>query len=120
MRSLSSVPINGSAYAWAYLDVSGPGVFGGGLDGKVAQHSVTESVSTATGLGNVHDERTLQANFVNLTNSAMTGTIIANASVYKYGFIPTIPEPGTYAMMLAGLGLCAFVAWRRKPDGAPA
>jgi len=30
------------------------------------------------------------------------------------GFQPTIPEPETYAMMLAGLGLMGFVARRRK------
>jgi probable HAF family extracellular repeat protein len=27
---------------------------------------------------------------------------------------PPIPEPGTYAMLLAGLGLLGFVMWRRK------
>jgi len=30
------------------------------------------------------------------------------------GFLPAIPEPGTYALMLAGLGAVAFIARRRK------
>jgi len=30
------------------------------------------------------------------------------------GFLPAIPEPGTYALMIAGLGAVALVARRRK------
>ena len=33
--------------------------------------------------------------------------------------VPAVPEPGTYAMLLAGLGLLGFVAQRRHP-GNPA
>ncbi len=33
-------------------------------------------------------------------------------------FIGPIPEPETYAMMLAGLGLVGFIARRRKISGA--
>jgi hypothetical protein len=32
--------------------------------------------------------------------------------------LTAVPEPETYAMMLAGLGLMGFVARRRKPTGA--
>jgi len=32
--------------------------------------------------------------------------------------VPSIPEPETYAMMLAGLGLMGFVARRRKQKAA--
>jgi hypothetical protein len=41
-----------------------------------------------------------------------TGQIIANAAV--------IPEPESYALLLAGLVLVALVAWRKKDISVPA
>ena len=41
-----------------------------------------------------------------LTNAGRTGAVATNT--------PAIPEPETYAMMLAGLGLLGFVARRRR------
>jgi len=35
-----------------------------------------------------------------------------------YGTLPAVPEPETYAMMVAGMGLIGFVARRRKNGGA--
>ena len=42
---------------------------------------------------------------------------LSNATLYSTGHAPVIaavPEPGTYAMLLAGLGLMGFVARRRQ------
>jgi len=36
------------------------------------------------------------------------------------GYVGAVPEPETYAMMLAGLGLMGFVARRRRRQGAAA
>lgn len=44
-----------------------------------------------------------------------TGGAFLDAST---GSVPTIPEPETYAMLLAGLGLLGFVARRRKQNAA--
>lgn len=42
---------------------------------------------------------------------------LSNATLYSTGTAPVmaaVPEPGTYAMLLAGLGLMGFVARRRQ------
>lgn len=39
---------------------------------------------------------------------------ISNATLYKTGMAAPVPEPETYAMLLAGLGMVGLVARRRK------
>lgn len=48
----------------------------------------------------------------------VTGSVLTPATVGSYSGnlnLSPIPEPGTYALMLAGLGAMAFVARRRRP-----
>ena len=111
-----AVPLNGSAYAWAGLSVSGTGINGTG-----SQLSSGQSLAWAGGLGSPSsDPQTIQVSFSNWTNGYIAGTLSGFARVNKNGFIPAIPEPRTYAMMLAGLGLLGFVARRRKLVAVPA
>ena len=48
-----------------------------------------------------------------VTNTA-NGFMIDNGGGSLH-FAPQIPEPETYALMIAGLGVLGFMAWRRKP-----
>ena len=48
------------------------------------------------------------------TNSASIGTYVANIAVTPAGVGPPLPEPATYALMLAALGAMHFVTRRRK------
>jgi len=56
------------------------------------------------------------ANGIN-DNGWIVGDAINNITGQQHGFllsVATVPEPETYAMLLAGLGLLGFTAWRRK------
>lgn len=61
-----------------------------------------------TNYAGVAADSTLKLYYFDMNNSDNTGSILADVNV------AAVPEPETYAMMLAGLGLIGFSARRRK------
>jgi PEP-CTERM motif len=51
--------------------------------------------------------------FTNLTGSNLVGQLERTVSVGGFSSVQAIPEPETYAMMVAGLGLLGFMLRRR-------
>jgi hypothetical protein len=56
----------------------------------------------------------LVSDIANWTNNAVNGTYAATVPNTTAFAITPIPEPGTYALLLAGLGVVGFVARRRR------
>lgn len=74
--------------------------------------SVLAPISTPNGF-NQFVFRGIQSDSADIKSIQFSG-----AYMVLTGAIPAIPEPGTYAMLLAGLGLIGLIVRRRKEAGA--
>jgi len=107
-----------SALARAYLSANGLGAFGTGsqstydqLEGSAAQSCDADFKcvgTTKTAAGH------LAVTFVNLTNGNLSGTLSTVALVSGQSAVNAVPEPATYATLVAGLCLLGLVARRRS------
>lgn len=57
--------------------------------------------------------KTMELSFLNLTSGALQGFMRADVSV-SGNAISAVPEPGSAAMLLAGLGVCGWMLRRRQ------
>ena len=83
-------------------------------DGNVVEFIFTSAGSTSQLLpGTTSFALQVRTNATNFTSGFMG--VLGSGAGSQVSFQPTaVPEPGTYAMMLAGLGLMGFVGARRK------
>lgn len=101
-----------SSSASLSLIISGAGPTGSG------SQSFSDSLSTSISgwAGTDTQNRTMAAAFLNTSGGDLYGYLQMQASVNGYSSVVStpVPEPETYAMMLAGLGALGFIGRRRK------
>jgi hypothetical protein len=101
-----------SAYSSLSLSISGAGPTGSG------SQSFSDGISTGIWgwAGTDTQNRTMAAAFLNTSGGDLFGTLSMQASVSGSSSVVStpVPEPETYAMMLAGLGALGFIGRRRK------
>ena len=105
------------ALAQLYTFGSGPGTTSGGSQNSIDYlQSIASSVWNGVGYDGQDnfDTQLLQVTYTNLTGANKVGFFSAKDYVNGYSYIQAVPEPETYAMLLAGLGLVGFTARRRK------
>lgn len=90
-----------------------------GLSMRVSDNNgYLSQVNRSSGFGGASFSDFLYVSFANLTGSAMTGYFSAETNVSGYSNVTPVPEPETWAMLLAGLGLVGGMAKRRRKTAA--
>ncbi|MFZ2986729.1 PEP-CTERM sorting domain-containing protein [Ideonella sp.] len=74
----------------------------------------TASASFVDGVTSNTESGSLSVTYRNRTGSETTGRLSGAVDSSGYGAVAAIPEPGTYAMFLAGLAAMGAVARRRR------
>jgi hypothetical protein len=103
------------------LQVDATGTTGASFNGTGYGTVTNLSPATASGGGGWRVDNPFgNAQVDKLVFTALTSTLCApqqsctNQSDYTLSSVTAVPEPGTYAMLLAGLGALGFMAKRRK------
>jgi hypothetical protein len=111
-----------SASAYALINVVGPGSSGHGSQSTFDQLQVdmtnADNYDSSAGLYLVPPpvDRTvnLGGSFINGTGKDLSGYFDVRVAAYGDSYATSVPEPETYAMLLAGLGVLGFIGKRRR------
>lgn len=106
---------------WANASAS-VSLTGAGASGTGSQNAYDNTSSSVYGYWNygpasASDSRLMAVSFSNVSGADLGGTFSLNAGVsgFSQSAVP-VPEPETYAMMLAGLGALGFISRRRRQN----
>jgi hypothetical protein len=99
--------------ASASMSVSGPAPGGGGFQTSSDVVDVFGYAFFGSGDVSQSQSRTLAVSFTNLSGGSLTGSLQTSVSASGYGYANAVPEPHTYAMLIAGLAAMGFVVRRR-------
>jgi hypothetical protein len=115
---------NESGYSIAQLTASGSAGINGSqsmsdyLNSYAYSTATWDPVTSTYKYSGQQDNKSglLSVSFVNTTGRSLTGSFQAYTYAYGYSTISPVPEPETYAMLLAGLGMMGFMVRRRKGE----
>ncbi len=93
-------------YASGLLAVDG----GGSRDNEIGGPAAAGGI----GIYNLTNAGPVTLSYTNTGSTALTTYLDSGVGVYSASALAPIPEPGTYAMLLAGLLMMGFVAVRRQ------
>lgn len=119
----------GSEYASAYSQLNVWGTAAGGNSGsQSSSDSLSASANYTSSYAwnsetNQYDytyagqqqnlNATLAVSYINFTDLDKVGNIQSTVSNYGTSYVQAVPEPNSYAMLLAGIGLIGFMVRRR-------
>ena len=108
LEAITTLGGDEDAFASALLDAFGPGPDG---SGSQFGHAFLDARISGGAAGVSLSEGLLTVRFDNQTGGDLVGRLSRDASTI--GSSSVVPEPETYAMMVAGLGLLGFMLRRR-------
>jgi PEP-CTERM motif len=94
-----------------------------GLEGAIVSFELFYQglqVATSTTLDPSGTPAFLASGYAGLVDEVIVSSVGQGSYVmddFTFGSVAAVPEPETYALMLAGLGVLGFVARRRQPRG---